>query len=153
MNLEPIIQSKVSQKNKCCILTYIYIYMESRKKMVLMNLFAGQEWRCRRWEWTWVGVGGGEAEMNGESSVAIQTLLCVRSIAQLGGICCTVQGAQPGAPWQLRGVRQWRGRLTRKGRCIYVHTHTHTHSHTYLWLIHFVVWQEPTQHLKQLSSN
>ena len=45
-----------------------------------------------------VGVGGGEAEMNRQSSVAIQTLLCVRSIAQLGGICCTAQGAQPGAP-------------------------------------------------------
>ena len=44
MNLEPIIQSKVSQKNKCCILTHIY--MESRK-MVLMNLFAGKQWRCR----------------------------------------------------------------------------------------------------------
>ena len=32
--------------HKYCILTYIYIYMESRK-MVLMNLFAGQQWRCR----------------------------------------------------------------------------------------------------------
>ena len=38
MDLEPIIQSKVSQKekNKYCILTY----MKSRK-MVLMKLFAG----------------------------------------------------------------------------------------------------------------
>ena len=42
MNLEPVIQSEVSQKekNKCSIL--IYIYMESGK-MVLMNLFAGKE--------------------------------------------------------------------------------------------------------------
>ena len=41
MNLEPIIQSEVSkkEKNKYHILTYIY--MESRK-MILMNLFAGQ---------------------------------------------------------------------------------------------------------------
>ena len=40
LNLEPIIQSDVSQKekNKYCILSHIY--MESRK-MVLMNLFAG----------------------------------------------------------------------------------------------------------------
>ena len=39
MNLEPIIQSEISQKekNKYCILT---IYMESRK-MVLIKLFTG----------------------------------------------------------------------------------------------------------------
>ena len=58
MNLEPIIQSEVSQKekNKCRIyVVYIYvphIYMESRK-MVQMNLFAGQQWRCRNREQTW----------------------------------------------------------------------------------------------------
>ena len=44
MYLKPIIQSEVSQKekDKCCTLTHIY--MESRK-MVLKNLFAGQQWR------------------------------------------------------------------------------------------------------------
>ena len=44
MDLESVIQSEVSQKekNKYCILTHIY--MESKKKkMVLMNLLAGQE--------------------------------------------------------------------------------------------------------------
>ena len=41
MNLEPIIQNEVSQKDKYHILT---IYMESRK-MVLKNLFTGQQWR------------------------------------------------------------------------------------------------------------
>ena len=40
MNLEPVTQSEVSQKNKYCVL--MHIYMESRK-MVLMNLFAGEE--------------------------------------------------------------------------------------------------------------
>ena len=46
MNLEPIIQSEVSEKekNKNHILMYTRIYMES-KKMVLMN--AGPQWRCR----------------------------------------------------------------------------------------------------------
>ena len=52
MNLEPIIKSEVSQKekDKYCILTYIYTYIyihihtESRK-MVLKNLFTGQQWR------------------------------------------------------------------------------------------------------------
>ena len=43
MNLEPIIQSEVSQKEKD---KYILrnVYMESRK-MVLKNLFTGQQWR------------------------------------------------------------------------------------------------------------
>ena len=42
MNLDPVIQSELSQKerNKYCIL--IHVYMESRK-MVLMNLFVGQQ--------------------------------------------------------------------------------------------------------------
>ena len=71
MNLEPIIQSDKSQKekNKCHIL--IGIYMESRK-MVLMNLFVGQQWRCRhREEIRGHGRRGGkegEDETNGVSS-------------------------------------------------------------------------------------
>ena len=52
MNLEPILQSEVSQKEKdnYCILTYMY--MESRR-MVPMNLFAGQQWRNRHREQTY----------------------------------------------------------------------------------------------------
>ena len=44
MDLESVIPSEVSQKekNKYCILIHIYIYMESRK-MVQMNLFAGKK--------------------------------------------------------------------------------------------------------------
>ena len=43
MKLETVIQSTVSQKekNKFCILMHIY----GIQKMVLMNLFAGQEYR------------------------------------------------------------------------------------------------------------
>ena len=48
MNLEPIIQSEVSQKEKKEI-SYCNIYTESRK-MVLKNLFAGQERRNRHRE-------------------------------------------------------------------------------------------------------
>ena len=40
MNLEPVIQSELNQKNKYHMLMHIYI--ESRK-MVPMNLFTGQE--------------------------------------------------------------------------------------------------------------
>ena len=45
MNLEPIIQSEVSQKEKVkyCLLTHI---LESRK-MVPENLSTGQQWRKR----------------------------------------------------------------------------------------------------------
>ena len=49
MKLEPIIQSEVSQKekDKYCIL--MHIYMESRK-MVMKNLFTGQQWKDRNRE-------------------------------------------------------------------------------------------------------
>ena len=46
MNLEPIAQSEVSQEEKDKYHRVTHIYMESRK-MVLMNLFAGQQWRKR----------------------------------------------------------------------------------------------------------
>ena len=71
MNLEPIIQSDISQKEKNKYHILICIYMESRK-MVLMNLFVGQQWRCRHREQIH-GHGRrwgkeGEDETNGESN-------------------------------------------------------------------------------------
>ena len=56
MNLEPIIQSEVSQKekDKYCILTHIYEYMKNTyRRMVLKNLFTGQQWRNRNREKTY----------------------------------------------------------------------------------------------------
>ena len=52
MDLESVIQSEVSQKekNKYRMLTHIYGIL--KKKKVLKNLGAGQEKRCRRREWT-----------------------------------------------------------------------------------------------------
>ena len=57
LNLQCIIQSEVSQKekNKYCILmcvcVYIYMYIcREFSKMVLMNLSAGQQWRHRHRE-------------------------------------------------------------------------------------------------------
>ena len=46
MNLEPIIQSEVSEKEKSNYCILVHIYIESRKR-VLMNLFARQQWRHR----------------------------------------------------------------------------------------------------------
>ena len=59
MKLEAVIRHEVSQKekNKYCILM---LHMESRK-MVQMNVFAGQEerHRCREWMCGHRGQGGG----------------------------------------------------------------------------------------------
>ena len=49
MNLEPIIQSEVSQKEKDKYHILTHIYMESRK-MVLKNLLHLQQWRNRHRE-------------------------------------------------------------------------------------------------------
>ena len=46
MNLESIIQNEVSQKEKDKYRILMHIYMESRK-MVMKNLFTGQQWRNR----------------------------------------------------------------------------------------------------------
>ena len=52
MDLESVIQSEVSQKekNKYRMLTHIYGIL--KKKTVLMNLGAGQQYRRRYREWT-----------------------------------------------------------------------------------------------------
>ena len=49
LNLESAIQNEISEKEKNII--YSSIYIDFRKK-VLVNLFAGQEWRYRCTEWT-----------------------------------------------------------------------------------------------------
>ena len=59
-NLEPIIQSEVNQKEKYKYHIHrSYKYMESRK-MALMNLFSGQQWRNRHKEQTYGHGGRGE---------------------------------------------------------------------------------------------
>ena len=58
--------------------------------MVVMNLFAGREQRCRRREWT----GKAEGEKNPDSSIDRHTLPCVKQL--LVGRCCVIQGVQLG---------------------------------------------------------
>ena len=77
IDLESVMQSKISQKNKYHILTYI---LESRK-MVQVNLFAGQGYRSRHTEQTRKHVAGGRSEMNREIGVDIYTLLRGKQIA------------------------------------------------------------------------
>ena len=65
MNLEPILQSELSQRK--INIVYECIHTESRK-MVLKDLFAGQQWKIRNREQTYGhGEKGGEGEMYGES--------------------------------------------------------------------------------------
>ena len=75
-NLEPIIQREVSQKekDKYCILIHIY----GIRKMVLMNLFAGQQRRSRHREQTygWGGEEEGEGEMYGYSNMETYNTIC-----------------------------------------------------------------------------
>ena len=80
MKLEPIIQSEVShkEKDKYCLL----IYTESRK-MVLKNLFAGQQWRNRHREQTYGHrERGGEDEMYGKSNM--ETCIIIYKIDSQG---------------------------------------------------------------------
>ena len=75
MNLEPIIQSKLSQKkkDKYCILMHIYgIYKNGTK-----NLFTGQQWRKRHREQTYgPGERGREGEMYGKSNTETDITIC-----------------------------------------------------------------------------
>ena len=48
--------------------------------MVLMNLFAGKEWKCRSRAWTCRHTER-ESGMSGESSISVFALACVKWIA------------------------------------------------------------------------
>ena len=67
--------------------------MKSRK-MVLTNLFVGQEWSHRCREWASGHSVGRSRGTNLESSADIYTLPRVKHLV---GSSCTAQGAQPGA--------------------------------------------------------
>ena len=71
MNLEPIIQSEVSQKekDKYCVLTHI----TESGKMVLKNLLTGQQWRnghssILAWLTPWTEEPGGLQSMGSQKS-------------------------------------------------------------------------------------
>ena len=75
MDLQSIIQSEVSQKEKINIV-FQCIYTESRK-MVLENLFTEQQWRNRHREQTHGhGERGGEGEMYGKSNMETYITIC-----------------------------------------------------------------------------
>ena len=61
MNLEPVIQNEVSQKEKDKY--RLLMHMCESRKMVPKNLFAGQHWRNRHREQTY-GRGRGQERVN-----------------------------------------------------------------------------------------
>ena len=76
MNLEPTIQSEVSQKEKekYHILAHIYGIQKSGTEK---NLFTGQQWRNRHREQTQgLGKKGGEGEIYGESNIETYVTVC-----------------------------------------------------------------------------
>ena len=84
MNLEPIIQIEVSQKEND---KYQHIYMESRK-MVPKNLFAGQQWRNKHKEQTYRhGERGGEGETYGVSNMETYITICKMGSQQQFAVC------------------------------------------------------------------
>ena len=70
MNLEPVIQSEVSWKEKGKFRTLTHTYMESRK-MALMDLFSGQQLRNRPMD-----TAGGEERVSGESNRETSITIC-----------------------------------------------------------------------------
>ena len=78
MNLEPIIQSEVNQKDKDKY--HILMHKLESRKMVLKNLFTGQQWRNRHREQTYGhGERGREGEMYGKSNM--ETYITIHKIA------------------------------------------------------------------------
>ena len=75
MNLEPIIQSEISQKEKDKY--HILMHISESRKMVLKNLFTGQQWGSRHREQTYGhGERGGEGEMFGKSNMETYITMC-----------------------------------------------------------------------------
>ena len=76
MNLEPIIKTEVSQKEKDKYHILTPIYMESRK-MVPKTLFAGQQWKNRHRKQTYGhGKRGEVGEMYAQSKVETYITIC-----------------------------------------------------------------------------
>ena len=73
MNIEPVIEKEVSQKESQIFNIYIYIYMESRK-ILLMNLFAQQEQRRRIENRLMDTMWEGEYGTNRENNLKTHTL-------------------------------------------------------------------------------
>ena len=133
--LESVLMSKVRERIN---IVFQCTYMESRK-MVLKNIFTGQQWRKRYKEQTYrYGERGGEGEMYGKSNMETYITTCkidnqwefalwLRKLKQ--GLCNNLAG------WD--GEED--GREIQKGGV-----------YAYLWLILVEVWQKTTKLCKAI---
>ena len=115
MNLEPTIQSEVSQKDKYSIQ---HIYMESRK-MVLKKLLTGEQLKHREQTYGH-GERGGEDEMYGRSNIETSMIIC--KIDSQWEFAVWLGKLLTGALYQLRLVGwggRWGGSKGRGYMCIY----------------------------------
>ena len=137
MNLEPVTQSEVSQKGKKQI-PYIITYIWNLEKWYWWTYLQGRNRDSGTINRLMDIVGQGEGGINWESSIEICTLPFVKYLVM--GSCYIVQGAQPGAVGQTRGIRRW-GRFRQR-----------EHVNTYGW---FMLMYGRNQHtiVKQLSSD
>ena len=138
MKLEPIIQSKVSQKDKdhYSILMHIYgIQKDGKDNPIWKTEKETQMFRTDFWTlWKKAGVGCFERT----ALKHVYYLVWNRSLAQVG---CMRQVLGPGALGRPRGIG-WRGRWEGgSGWGIHVNP----------WLIHVNVWQKPLQYCKIIS--
>ena len=136
-NLEPIIQSEVSQKNKYHILMHIYgIQKNGTDEPICRTAMEMQKQRTELWT-----RGGGWQEedsgTNGESSMETYMIICVKQIAS-GNLLYDSGNPNRGSVTTWRSGMGWevRGRIKRDGTSLL---------HVYLWLTH-VVWQKPIKH-------
>ena len=101
--------------------------MESTK-IVLKNLFTGQQWRKRHREQTYGhGERGGEGEMYGKSNMETYISICKIDSQQEFAVWLRKLKQGSVSPWRDGMGREMGGRFKREG--IYV----------YLWLIHVEV--------------
>ena len=106
-----------------------------------MNLLAGPQWRCRHRKQT-CGHSGGRRKRKGriESGIEAYTLPYVKYIAS-GNL---LYDAWSSNLILCDNLQAWDGvgkKFKREG------------TYVYLWLTHIDIWQKPTQHCNQLSSN
>ena len=111
--------------------------MESRK-MVLMNLFAEQQWRCRHREQTCGHKREGDGGTNGECRMETYTLPHVKQIASKNLLYDSGNSNWSSVTTQ-RGGKGWEvgGRFERGDTCMPM-------------VIHVDVWQKPTKHWKPI---
>ena len=124
MNLEPIIQSEVSQKqkDKYCILTHVYrIQKNGPEEFICRAALEKQTFKIELWTWR------GEGEIYGRSNMETYTAMCKVDSQWEFPIWLREREQGLWSAWRGGMGREVGGRFKREG--VYV----------YLWLIHVEV--------------